>query len=476
MELLFFINGMLVFVLGLITTWLSYVTFLDKNTERLTRILLVHAATFFLEAVIFISWAFSWLPSSQQDFLIISAAANIILGISTMLFFSRMIGSKSIWWLLLVYVAPLGYAIFLPESFLLFLTGTSYLVMTFVFLYPAVFSYQATRFSSIFGILSGATGVLFMYFVFGNSNPLSMHWYISSLLLFFFYAFIRMDLIVLREQHIPRRRRNWPLFLKYLFVFFCVFVLSYLLSSLVHELGHGISATAVGCVGVKSVLFDAAAHYPYTEVNCTQHFLLIGLSGGLAVLFIALLLYALPFSITKATSYLWAALAIIGSYTDLLMVGISPNIVTLLMAVGLIFLIAACIMLDNYVHLVHTSQDILKREPELSYDSYVKQEHRWKLTLKESAELIHQAITDHMKEPKKELVQERVEKAQFLVHLILMSINLSLPPPDKLSERVHLKKTAQSLVELTEELLENIKTKDENYNSFETKLKTIMSW
>jgi hypothetical protein len=127
----------------------------------------------------------------------------------------------------------------------------------------------------------------------------------------------------------------------------------------IHEVGHVFIAKYYGCEDTKAIIYDWG-NYPHAEIKCRNSYndTIITL-GGILSTFIVIIIFLLSgneFILRIASLILGFSFLV--SYDDLVVFGISDNIITVIMLFSYIIILVSIVRLSTY----YLSQEVIFKE------------------------------------------------------------------------------------------------------------------
>ncbi|MEK6946652.1 MAG: hypothetical protein AABX32_03510 [Nanoarchaeota archaeon] len=227
--------------------------------------------------------------------------------------------------------------------------------MILVFLDLVLFSNFYLRLAGYSGLSYAIISIFLSALIYLGKISYKLYWFLPTTLMFFVFLLIYLDIKkigVIKES--PKRKKP-NLFLSYTAVLikFLIFITSisafiFISTISVHELGHAYLAQYYGCNQFKAVIYDIIA--PHTEIRCDVYYnnTALTLAGLAATIAVALIFMLTGSQFTKGVAYLLFGFGFLVSYGDLIDLGISKNLITTTILMGLVITILAVVNTSNY--------------------------------------------------------------------------------------------------------------------------------
>ena len=366
MSIVFALNGLSYLVVSLIAFYIYYS--FCKNEEiacKVGNILGVNGIFYLLMSILNFFWVFKLLEPNNKDFILVNTFLTVVSSILILYSIYKITGNRNLVYLLVLFITTVFAINFSINAFFLATLAVSFLLMTIVFLELIFFSNFYLRRAGYIGLFYTAISIMLSVFTFFGKEVHKLFWFIPNSLIFFVFLLIYLDIInlgIIKKEKYEEKKKF--LILRYFGVFskFLIFIISIsgfiLVSSIaVHELGHALVAQYYGCGQFKAVIYDIIA--PHTEIKCDSYYsnITLTLAGVLATLVIGLIFTLTGTQFTKGLSYLMFGFGLLISYGDLTDLGVSKNIVALVLLLSLVVIILAIIKISaHYLK----QQDIFK--------------------------------------------------------------------------------------------------------------------
>lgn len=366
MSILFALNGLSYLAVSLIAFYIYY-SFCKKEEIacKVGNILGVNGIFYLLMSFLNFLWVFKLLEPNNEDFILISSVFTVVSSILLLYAIYKITNNKNLVYLLVLFITTVFSINFSIKVFFITTLAVSYLLITIVFLELILFSNFYLRRAGYIGLFYSASSILLLALTFIGKSAHKLFWFIPTASMFFVFLLLYFDVInlgIIRKEKFKQKKKI--LILEYVLIFskFLVFIISVsafiLVSTIaIHELGHALVAQYYGCNQFKAVIYDIIA--PHTEIRCDSYYndIALTLAGLAATLVIGMIFILTGGEFTLGLSYLLFGLGFLISYGDLIDLGISENIIAIVLLSSLIIIILAIVKISLYYL---RQQDIFK--------------------------------------------------------------------------------------------------------------------
>lgn len=359
MSVIFALNGLGYLAVSLMSFYIFY-SFLKKEetTAKVGNILGVNGIFYLLMSFLNFFWVFELLEPNNKDFVLVNMVLTVVTSILILYAVYKITGNKNLVYLLMLFITTVFAINFSIKAFFAVTLAVSYLLMALVFLDLVFFSNFYLKRAGFIGLFYVIVSVFLLVLTFLGNEAYRLFWFLPTISMFFVFLLIYWDVTnigVIKIKREKNKQKKEFAVLAYTSVFgrFLIFTVSIsafiLVSSVaVHELGHALTAQYYGCGQFKAVIYDVIA--PHTEIICDFYYndLILTLSGFGATLVIALMFVLTGSQFTKGLSYMLFGFGLLISYGDLVDLGISKNIIALLLLLSLVIIVFATVKLSVY--------------------------------------------------------------------------------------------------------------------------------
>lgn len=366
MSIVFALNGLSYLAVSLIAFHIYY-SFCKKGEIacKVGNILGVNGIFYLLISFLNLMWVFQLLEPNNNDFVLISSVVTVVSSVLILYAVYKITCHRNLAYLLVLFISTVFAINFSIKSFFITTLAVSYLLMAITFLELVFFSNAYLRWAGYVGLSYAAASVLLLTLTFIGKEAHKLFWFIPTSLLFFVFLLIYLDVTnlgIIKKEKIKQRKKI--LIFAYAnvlgkFLIFITTISAFILVSTVaiHELGHALIAQYYGCGQFKAVIYDIIA--PHTEIRCESAYnnIVLTLGGLAATLVIALMFILTGGQFTAGLSYLLFGFGLLISYGDLTDLGISKNIIAVVLFSSLIIIILTIIKISVYYL---KQQDIFK--------------------------------------------------------------------------------------------------------------------
>lgn len=366
MSIVFALNGLSYLAVSLIAFY-TYYSFCKKEEIacKVGNILGVNGIFYLLMSFLNFMWVFQLLEPNNNDFVLINSVVTVVSSILILYAVYKITGHRNLVYLLVLFISTVFAINFSIKSFFITTLAVSYLLMAITFLELVFFSNSYLRWAGYVGLSYAAASILLLTLTFIGKEAHKLFWFIPATLMFFVFLSMYLDVtnlgIIKREKLKQKKKILIFAYANVLakFLIFITAISAFILVSTVaiHELGHALVAQYYGCGQFKAVIYDIIA--PHTEIRCESAYnnVVLTLGGIAATLVIALVFILTGGQFTTGLSYLLFGFGLLISYGDLTDLGISKNIIAVVLFSSLITIILAIINISVYYL---KQQDIFK--------------------------------------------------------------------------------------------------------------------
>lgn len=342
------------FVCLIISLTLIYNYFRHYQNDKIRKVSNWFSLSFIaylLLALLFFSWSFEYIKYSSSDFNIIYSSILIFL---VLLFFKIVFlitNDKKIFYYFIIYILLALFSLFITNNFYKIILPLSYFVLLFLsFSYFLArkeckhFGYALATYSA-FSLLIQVLSLV----GFKISN-------ISIIISFLFYLIV-VIIFIKDASNFPRNVEKIKYnndskivnFVRY-FIFVLILFNLILLSTLViHESGHIFSAKLLNCQ-YHTYVFDDNGRSLQTETFCSNSLtgLIVALGGIILPLIVAIIFYLVGGNLSKAISLIMLGSGVLMSSADLIVMGVSDNLVFSVDFVSVIIIVWGVVSLSKF--------------------------------------------------------------------------------------------------------------------------------
>ncbi|HVY01904.1 MAG TPA: hypothetical protein VHA12_04035 [Candidatus Nanoarchaeia archaeon] len=245
--------------------------------------------------------------------------------------------------LILIFISPLN---FRPFSIIL---SFFFMLLMFTNLLDSV-NQNVKRIGYVGILYAGISVILFFLYMFGIDN-LSLFNLISNFVLLLVAMLSSMEIIELPKS-LKLARDDYSVFLVFVryFIFILAFTNLVLIGTLgLHEFSHVLVARYYDC-DARAIFFEKGI-YPYSEINCTNLAgkNMIALAGPVLPILLAMILFFVENSITRAVALLAIGFNLVSGYQDFKGVGISDSIILVFTLFGIFLLVLGVVDLAKFI-------------------------------------------------------------------------------------------------------------------------------
>lgn len=357
MSTIFALNGLSYLAVSLIAFCIYYLFCKKEEVARkVGSIIGVNGIFYLLMASLNFLWVFGLLEANNEDFILINSGFTVVSSILLLYAVYKITGNRNLVYLLVLFMTSVFAINFSIKAFFITTLAISYLLTIIVFLNLIFFYNFYLRWAGYVGLFYAAASILLLVLIFVGEEAYKLFWFLPTALIFFIFLFIYLDVTNLGIiNKIEYKQKKKPLILVYSAVFskFLIFMASIsafiLVSAIaIHELGHALVAQYYGCEQFKAIIYDIIA--PHTEIRCDSYYnsIVLTLAGIAATSVIGLVFVLTGGQFTTGISYLLFGIGFLISYGDLTDLGISKNIITVLLLLALVMVILAVVEMSVY--------------------------------------------------------------------------------------------------------------------------------
>ena len=357
MSIVFALNGLSCLAVSIITSYIFF-SFCKKEEIacKVGNIIGINGIFYLLMSFLNFLWVFKLLEPDNKDFVLVNVVLTVVSSILILYAIYKITGNKNLVYLLVLFITTVFAINFSINTFFITTLGISYLVMIIVFLDLIFFSNFYLRWAGYIGLAYAAVSILLSVLIFFGSDAHKLFWFIPTTLMFFVFLLIYLDVtnlgIIKKEKYKQKKKISILAYAGILskFLIFITSISAFILVSAIaiHELGHALVAQYYGCGQFKAVIYDIIA--PHTEIRCDSYYnnIVLTLAGIGATIVIGLVFILTGSHFTRGLSYLLFGFGLLISYGDLLDLGISKNMIALVLFSSLIIIILAIIKMSVY--------------------------------------------------------------------------------------------------------------------------------
>jgi hypothetical protein len=336
----------------------------DRGPENIGRHIGALGVLFVLPALMNFLWAVAALPPTSQDALFINGIFSIAVPAIMLLIIYRLTCNRNLLYLLLLFAITF---VSLPYSFSKFFVSVmiaANILFLLVSIDVLIIRRYHIQFAGVTGVLTSLTSIFFSVMVYFGADYSSIWWFIPNFMLALMLFILHLDqkyysLISPRESahrrpHV-KRVLLWLLFIRYMLYIMGVAAITLIATVSVHELGHAITASYYGCDPAR-IVYDLH-NAPYTEIGCAQSgtpIFMITIAGLLLVLLAAAVFFFAEGKFTTRLAELMLGYGFMISYSDLKELGVSQNILALIVMLSLLIILAAIFNFSLFYIRQHT--------------------------------------------------------------------------------------------------------------------------
>ncbi|MFH1181668.1 MAG: hypothetical protein V1702_01800 [Candidatus Woesearchaeota archaeon] len=336
----------------------------DKGPENIGKHIGALGVLIILPALMNLLWAFSALPPTSQDALFINGIFSIAVPAIMLVIIYKLTCNRNLLYLLLLFAITF---VSLPYSFSKFFVSVmiaANILFLLVSLDVLIIRRYHIQFAGVTGVLTSLTSISFSVMLYFGADYSGLWWFIPNFMLALMLFILHLDqkyysLISPRESahrrpHV-RRVLLWLLFIRYMLYIMGVAAITLISTVSVHELGHAITASYYGCDPAR-IVYDLHKA-PYTEIGCPGSgtpIFIITLAGILLVLVAVAVFFLAEGSFTTRLAELMLGFGFLISYSDLRELGVSQNILALIVMLSLLIVLAAIFNFSLFYIRQHT--------------------------------------------------------------------------------------------------------------------------
>lgn len=317
-----------------------------------------------LPAIMNLLWAFSALKPSSQDAMFINGIFSIAIPVIILAIIYKLTGNRNLLYLLLLFSLTF---VSLPYSFSRFFVSVmiaANILFLLVSLDVLIIRRYHIQFAGVTGVLTSLTSIFFLVMLYFGADYSSLWWFIPNIMLALlifilhldqkYYSLISPRVSAHRRPHV-KKVLIWLLFIRYMLYIMGVAAITLISTVSVHELGHALTASYYGCDPAR-IVYDLHKA-PYTEIGCLESatpIFIITLAGLLLVMIAVAVFFLAEGRFTTRLAELMLGFGFMISYSDLMELGVSPNILAIVMMLSLLIVLSAIFNFSLFYIRQHT--------------------------------------------------------------------------------------------------------------------------
>jgi hypothetical protein len=335
----------------------------DKGPESIGKYVGALGVVLLLPALMNLLWAFAALPPTAQDALFINGIFSIAVPVIMLAIIYRLTGNRNLLYLLLMFSIAF---VALPYSFSRFFISVliaANILLLLVSLDALLIRRYHIQFAGVAGALTSLTSIFFSVMAYFGASYTSLWWFVPNCMLALMIYMLHLDqkyfsLISPRE---PTRRPHvkrvllWLLFVRYMLYIMGVAAITLISTVSVHELGHAITASYYGCDPAR-IVYDLHKA-PYTEIGCISGdapLFTITIAGLFLVMIAVAIFFLAEGRFTTRLAQLMLGFGFLIAYSDLRELGVSENILIIIVMLSLLIVLAAVFNFSLFYIRQHT--------------------------------------------------------------------------------------------------------------------------
>jgi hypothetical protein len=336
----------------------------DRGPESIGKYVGALGVVMLLPALMCMLWAFSALLPSSQDALFINGIFSIAVPVILLIIIFKLTGNRNLLCLLMLFAITFAALPFSFSKFFVSVMIAANILFLLLSLDALIIRRYHIQYAGVMGVLTSLTCIFFSTMVYFGAEYSSLWWFAPNFMLALMVFMLHLDqkyysLITPREtarrhSHI-RKVLLWLLFLRYMLYIMGVAAITLISTVSVHELGHAITASYYGCDPAR-IVYDLH-NAPYTEIGCigAEAPLFIITIAGLFLVIVAVAVFFLAEGkFTTRLAELMLGFGFLISYSDLKELGISENILVLIVLLSLLIILAAIFNFSLFYIRQHT--------------------------------------------------------------------------------------------------------------------------
>jgi len=340
-----FVLGLTQLVISIFSLCVRFNWYKEVKKSGISKIFFLMSFLYFILSILNLLWSFKVLDFNFLEYNSILTIFLIIQSLIFVILFYYLSNNRNIFYLFSFFLLSIPVAFLEFYGFSLFLSFISYIIMLLIFLNFILFSCNCLKRAGYLGMIYSIVSLFFLILQMLNVNIAFLSFLPNILLLFvLFYIFTDINECSFRKRKL-RLKNKGILFLYFIRYFvFVITISSFVIISVigVHEIGHALAATFLGCDYVKAVIYETDKN-PYTEVICqsslNQAFVII--SGFLFTLIMGLMIFLISKEFLRLISYLIFGFSFLFAYGDLIELGLSNNLIFITSIIGFLITIVA---------------------------------------------------------------------------------------------------------------------------------------
>lgn len=343
LDVLVLLAVILFFVKGAIVNYQTH--------KKLSYLIVLLGFIAFIFAFLNVSWLLGFYSYSDSDLLTLTNMFVTSLAV-IFYFFVRIFKKNTLSNLIfLFYLASLVLIFISPLNFRPFSIIFSCFFMLLTFSNLLDYNVQNVKNIGYAGIIyAGVSVILFFLYTFGFDN-LSLFALLSNFVFLLVAGFLSLQINEpsKNSKNSHDKYSTFLVFVRY-FIFILAFTNLVLIGTLaLHEFSHVLVARYYDC-DARAIFFEKGI-YPYSEINCTNLSgkTLIALAGPFLPILLAIILFFVENSITRAVALLSIGFNLVSGYQDFKEVNISDSIILAFTLFGIFLLILGVVELAKFI-------------------------------------------------------------------------------------------------------------------------------
>ena len=333
-----------------------------KNKNIITKTISILGILVLIPSYINLSWALRILPPNETDFMLIMGGMEIIVTIllSTILF--RLTKLKNIIFLNFIYILGILGALLNIASFFIITSALTLVLLLTLSIELHTINRKLSNLLLQFTIFSSIIFILVPFY----ENISLLLWVIPNLSLMpLLFAMNNKKNAVTKNNN---KTNSSIIFIRFILYIICLTSFIYISTITIHEMGHALTGNYYGCEKSIAVVFDIHKG-SHTELICNNYSnpIALSLSGAALTLLIGLAFLIINDDFTKIISILIFGFSLSVLTQDLLDVGISRNITSIIIFIGYITIVWGVYRLSYYYLKLSplSSEKIFKDRPQI---------------------------------------------------------------------------------------------------------------
>jgi hypothetical protein len=354
-NLIYALNFLSYLAIVVVTFYTFFVWHKKKVVCKVGNIIGVNGMFYLILAFLSFVWAFGLLKPTSEDLILIESFFIALQAILILFIIYKLTNNKHLLYFLGLFLTSVFFVSYGIGSFFLFITFISHLLMLIIFANLLFFLNHYLRKAGLIGLCYSIVSILFLAFAFLGLEGFRTLKFIPNILMFFVFWFLYLDVKkcgMIGKKKTKRRIKSlmiFTLFFKYLIFIFTISMFIMLSTVAIHEMGHAIVSQYYGCTYAKAVVYDTAKS-PYTEMRCDSYYndVILTLGGIGATLVVVFLFLLTGGEFINRMTMLMLGFSLLVAYGDLIELGISINVVAIVIFTSMIIITLSIMRISLY--------------------------------------------------------------------------------------------------------------------------------